>query len=204
MDISINKITGKIIKGNLQKSFRTGDWESIIDPKTKEIKSKFKKNIEDLEVQEAIKDKVSQIEKIFEDSLVDKVLAKTINGITYYIKTKPIINLFQAALLMSDQKTNMEGELLFDEEGNKIFEEKEYTCFTDEGEKVILSFTKSELINIANHYEIRKNSNNTIKDSRLHVIKNSKSIKEVEEYDVNSIYNEDDDIIRKLRPITAY
>ena len=86
-----------------------------------------------------------------------------------YVTTDPEINIFQSAILMEDGST------------------REWGCRC-EGEKVIITLTKSDLLSLANHYEQRKNAEYNQCDKRRSTVDALTTIEEVEAYDITTVY----------------
>ena len=76
MDISRNKITGEIARGDLGKNMRIGDWENCLDSDGN-ILPKFQSYINDQDLQNAKNDKIKELD-LFHES--DEVRILTINN----------------------------------------------------------------------------------------------------------------------------
>lgn len=118
---------------------------------------------------EELKDlKKQEIKKLRNDSFSKPLLARVISGDSYYVTTNPEINIFQSAILMTDDET------------------REWGCYRD-GQKEIITLTKSELLSLANHYEQRKNQEYNLCDKRREAVDALSTIQEVEDYDINTV-----------------
>jgi len=82
MDISRNKITGEIARGDLGKNMRIGDWENCLDSDGN-ILPKFQTYINDQDLQNAKNDKIKELEAFHES---DETRILTINN-TFKVST---------------------------------------------------------------------------------------------------------------------
>lgn len=112
--------------------------------------------------------KKAEVKALRATSLSADLLAKVIDGKSYYVKTDPEINLFQSAILLADDATRVWG------------------CYVD-GVKELIELTKSDLLNIAHHYEERKNQEYNLCDKRRAEINTLSTIEEVEAFDITQI-----------------
>ena len=113
--------------------------------------------------------KKTEVKALRAASLSADLLAKVIDGKSYYVKTDPEINIFQSAILLADNASRTWG------------------CYVD-GEKELVELFKSELLNIAHHYEERKNQEYNLCDKRRAEIDTLSTIEEVEAFDINKVY----------------
>lgn len=113
--------------------------------------------------------KKTQIKNLRSTNLGKNLFAKTVDGVDFYVKTDPEINLFQSAILMSDNGIRLWG------------------CYSSNG-KALLSFSKEELLNIASHYETRKNQEYNLCDLRREAVDNLTSIQEIEAFDITQVF----------------
>jgi hypothetical protein len=113
--------------------------------------------------------KKNEIKELRTTLLAVNILAKNIDGKSYYVKTDPEINLFSSAILMEEGSTRIWG------------------CFC-EGEKILIELTKAELLSIANHYEVRKSQEYNLCDLRRAEVSLLTNIEDVEAFDINKVY----------------
>jgi hypothetical protein len=113
--------------------------------------------------------KKEEIKELRTKVLSTDLLAKVIDGKSYYVKTDPEINLFSSAILMESGSTRFWG------------------CYVD-GKKELLELTKAELLSIAQHYEFRKSQQYNFCDLRIAEINSMASLEEVESFDINKVY----------------
>lgn len=112
--------------------------------------------------------KKEEIKNLRAASLGGDLLAKVENGNSYYVTTRPEINIFQSALLIPGNITRRWGAYL-------------------NGVKVPLVLTKQELRNLSNHYEERKNLAYNLCDDRRAAVDALSTIEEVEAFDINEV-----------------
>jgi hypothetical protein len=148
------------------------DYDSLIwnddNPVSKPSKQDLQNMWYDVLLTIAKNKKKEEIKKLRTASLGGDLLAKVENGNSYYVTTKPEINIFQAALLISDDITRRWG------------------CYLN-GVKVQLILTKKELRNLASHYEERKNLAYNLCDDRRAAVDALSTIEEVEAFDINQV-----------------
>ena len=113
-------------------------------------------------------EKKEAIKNLRAASLGGDLLARVENGNSYYVTTKPEINIFQSAVLVADDITRRWGGYL-------------------NGVKVPLVLTKQELKNLSNHYEERKNLAYNLCDDRRAAVDALSTIEEVEAFDINEV-----------------
>lgn len=112
--------------------------------------------------------KKEEIKNLRAASLGGDLLARVENGNSYYVTTKPEINIFQSAELIADDITRRWG------------------CYLN-GVKTALILTKKELKNLSSHYEERKNLAYNLCDDRRAAVGALSTIEEVEAFDINSV-----------------
>ena len=112
--------------------------------------------------------KKEEIKNLRAASLGGNLLARVENGNSYYVTTKPEINIFQSAVLIPGNITRRWG------------------CYLN-GVKTSLILTKEELLNLSNHYEERKNVAYNLCDDRRAAVDALCTIEEVEAFDINSV-----------------
>lgn len=117
----------------------------------------------------AKENKKAEVKNLRFDNLSQDLLAKTIDGVDFYVKTNPEINLFQSAILMPDDGTRLWG------------------CYSAAG-KGLVPFSKDELLSLAHHYEVRKNQEYNLCDVRREAIDALTSIEKVEAFDINQVF----------------
>jgi len=148
------------------------DYESLIWHDDNTIPKPSKQDLQDLWYDVLLiiakNEKKEEIKNLRAVSLGGNLLAKVENGNSYYVTTKPEINIFQAALLIPGDITRRWGGYL-------------------NGVKVPLVLTKQELRNLSNHYEERKNLAYNLCDARRAAVDALSTIEEVEAFDINSI-----------------
>lgn len=113
-------------------------------------------------------EKKEEIKNLRAASLGGDLLARVENGNSYYVTTKPEINIFQSAVLIPDNTTRRWGAYL-------------------NGVKTSLILTKEELKNLSNHYEERKNLAYNLCDDRRAAVDALSTIEEVEAFDINQV-----------------
>ena len=82
MHISKNKITGEVKKGNLGKSFRTGDWEECLDDKG-DIKEVHAESLSLKKLEQAVKSKKAEI-NIQREEIKNSLTSFTRDGKDYF------------------------------------------------------------------------------------------------------------------------
>lgn len=152
-----NLKTGKIIKGESFGSF-FDSWQELTQ-----------EEIDIYELQEAKAAKKEEIKQLRTKVLSTDLLAKVIDGKSYYVKTNPEINLFSSAILMENDSIRLWG------------------CYVD-GKKELIEFTKADLLNIAHHYEERKSQQYNFCDLRRAEIDSMLTLEEVESFDIHKVY----------------
>ena len=113
--------------------------------------------------------KKEEIKQLRTKLLSADLLAKVIDGKSYYIKTDPEINLFFSAILMENNATRLWG------------------CYVN-GKKELIQLSKSDLLNIAQHYEKRRDQQYNFCDLRRAEIDSMLTLKEIESFDINKVY----------------
>jgi hypothetical protein len=113
--------------------------------------------------------KKKEIKQLRTKELSVDLLAKVIDGKSYYVKIDPEINLFSSAILMENNSTRLWG------------------CYVD-GKKELIKLTKSDLLGIAHHYEERKSQQYNLCDLRRQKVDSLSSLEEVEAFDINKVY----------------
>jgi hypothetical protein len=113
-------------------------------------------------------EKKEAIKNLRAASLGGDLLAKVENGNSYYVTTRPEINIFQSAVLIPDNSTRRWGGYL-------------------NGVKVSVVLTKEELLSLSNHYEERKNLAYNLCDDRRAAVDALSTIEEVEAFDINEV-----------------
>ena len=113
--------------------------------------------------------KKEEIRQLRTKILSTNLLAKVIDGKSYYVKTDPEINLFSSAILMADDSIRTWG------------------CYLD-GKKELIELTKADLLSIAHHYEERKSQQYNLCDLRRAEIDSMLTLKEIESFDINKVY----------------
>jgi hypothetical protein len=158
IEISLDEYKEALEKESLGKTFCiiNGIFQEYIKPDSELLK-------------EAIEAKKIEIKNLRTSLLAADILAKNIDGKSYYVKTDPEINLFSSAILMEESATRIWG------------------CFY-EGEKVLIELTKAELLSIANHYEVRKNQEYNLCDLRRAEVSLLTNIDAVNAFDINKVY----------------
>jgi len=112
--------------------------------------------------------KKEEIKNLRAANLGGDLLAKVENGNSYYVTTRPEINIFQSAVLIPDNSTRRWGGHL-------------------NGVKVSVVLTKEELLSLSNHYEERKNLAYNLCDDRRAAVDALSTIEEVEAFDINEV-----------------
>ena len=148
------------------------DYESLIWHDDNTIPKPSKQDLQDMWYDVLLtiakNEKKEAIKNLRAVRLGGNLLARVENGNSYYVTTKPEINIFQAALLISDDITRRWG------------------CYLN-GVKVPLMLTKQELRNLASHYEERKNLAYNLCDDRRAAVDALSTIEEVEAFDINEV-----------------
>jgi hypothetical protein len=148
------------------------DYDSLVWYDDNTVSKPSKQNLQnmwyDVLLTIAKNEKKEEIKNLRAASLGGDLLAKVENGNSYYVKTRPEINIFQSALLVADDSSRRWGGYL-------------------NGVKVPLVLTKQELRNLSNHYEERKNLAYNLCDDRRAAVDALSTIEEVEAFDINEV-----------------
>jgi len=148
------------------------DYESLIWYDDNTVSKPSKQDLQnlwyDVLLTIAKNEKKEEIKNLRAASLGGDLLAKVENGNSYYVTTRPEINIFQSAVLIPDDITRRWGGYL-------------------NGVKVPIVLTKQELKNLSNHYEERKNLAYNLCDARRAAVDALSTIEEVEAFDINEV-----------------
>jgi hypothetical protein len=107
------------------------------------------------------------------------LLARTEDGINYYAETAPEKDLFESGQSMSEDETIRWGCYIGEQvDGKVVLQDK----------KILLRFTKSEILSLANHYRQRKNQEYVLCDMRRAAIDELTTIEQVQNYDITQVY----------------
>jgi hypothetical protein len=149
----------KIVNG-IEMEFSEADYKSHAD---NQAQGKLEK------LPNAKSAKKQEIKQLRTKELFADLLAKVIDGKSYYVKIDPEINLFSSAILMENNSIRLWG------------------CYVD-GKKELIKFTKSDLLAIAHHYEERKSQQYNFCDLRRQEVDSLSSLEEVESFNIHKVY----------------
>jgi len=131
-------------------------------------------------LQEAKEKKIRQLDIYKEIQFAKPLLVRASNGSgnpDYYLKPSPEYNIFQAGHSMGEN--DIKVWRAFDINGVKILKE--------DGDPLTLNVTKTELVSVSSHYELRKSDEYNQRDLKVARIGKLLKIEEVEAFDVTQI-----------------
>lgn len=166
MDISRNKITGEIKKGNLGKSFRAGDWENCLDS-DKAILPQFQDNIDQESLNEAKEIKKTKINNQ-KNKIINSLTDLTKDGKKYF---------FDRGIL-SRQSISMAAISLG---GNDTIE-----WITEDNS--IVTLTNQDFLTICSNIMLTDAREIKLARLRKNAVLSLTSLEEVENYDITQIY----------------